>query len=279
MHCVGSSINNLRGSSDWNACVRGFDTENFADQIASTGAGYVIFTMMLQTKHLIAPNDTYNRLTKYKPGEACSDRDLVSDLYDSLHKRGIPLILYWTGDGPRKDPQASNALQYADGTPLAFVQNWASVAKEYGERYKEKVAGWWVDGCYAKSGYDDQKWTVLANALRAGNPSRIIALNDPQITRVNSANKNDDFTTGEQNSFTEIPTSRWRDGAQWHTLSYLGDAWASPGLRYKPEALANYVRQCSKVGGVVSIDVCLYRDGQIETSHLACLRAMKHLLQ
>jgi hypothetical protein len=52
------------------------------------GAGYVIFTMMQRTRYLIAPNDTYDKLTGYKPGEACSTRDLVENLHRSLEKRG-----------------------------------------------------------------------------------------------------------------------------------------------------------------------------------------------
>jgi hypothetical protein len=39
-----------------------------------------------------------------------STRDLVADLYRSLEKRGIKLMLYWTGDGPREDAQATQGL-------------------------------------------------------------------------------------------------------------------------------------------------------------------------
>jgi hypothetical protein len=54
-----------------------------------TGAGYVIFTIMQQQRFMIAPNETFNRLTGYKTGEACSSRDLIEELYQTLHKRDV----------------------------------------------------------------------------------------------------------------------------------------------------------------------------------------------
>lgn len=263
---------NLGKFTSWDDCVKEFDTEKFASQIEQTGARYVIFTMMQRTRYLIAPNATYDRLTGYKPGEACSTRDLVEDLYQSLHKRGITLMLYSTGDGPRQDPQAAQGLGYGGGTPVTFVRNWASVAAEYGQRYGDKVAGYWADGCYTHTGYNEEKWTILANGLRAGNPKRIIALNSPSMQLANSCTLNDDFTTGEVNSFGETSASRWRDGVQWHVLSYLGGDWCSPGVRYSAEWMADYIRRASYSGGVISVDVLLFRDGSIDAAQLACLK-------
>jgi len=31
----------------------------------------------------------------------------------------------------------------------------------------------------------------------------------------------EDFTTGEQNAFKDLPERRWVDGEQWHILSFL----------------------------------------------------------
>lgn len=279
VQAAGDHITNMDRIPDWNQCVNDFDTEKFAEQIHSTGAAYVIFTMMQRTRYLIAPNKTYDQMTGYKPGEACSKRDLVEDLYASLHKRGIKLILYWTGDGPRQDEKAAKAMGYTEQVSEEFVQKWADVVAEYGERYKDKVVGWWVDGCYDHISYNERKRAILAKALRAGNPKRIIALNNPKMTVSNSSTLLDDYTTGEQHKFGEIPLSRWRDGVQWHILSYLGEDWCAPGLRFKPDFMAEYIRKCNAVGGVVSIDVCLFRDGSIERSHLQCLMGINNRLK
>lgn len=279
LQCAGDHINTLDGTTDWDECVRDFDTEKFSEQIASAGAAYVIFTMMQRTRYLIAPNKTYDRLTGYKPGEACSTRDLVEDLYNSLSKRNIRLMLYWTGDGPRQDEKAAKALGYTEKVSDEYVQKWADIAAEYGERYKDKIWGWWVDGCYEHIGYDQKKWSILAKGMRVGNAKRIIALNNPKMTISNSSTQEDDYTTGEQSKFEEIPITRWRDGVQWHILSFLGNEWGAPGLRYKPDYMSEYIRKCNAVGGVVTIDICVYRDGTIEKSHLECLRGISRRLK
>ena len=58
--------------------------DDFAKDASEVGAGYVIFTMIQVSKHLIAPNSTFNKITGYKDGEACSSLDLVEKLYNAL---------------------------------------------------------------------------------------------------------------------------------------------------------------------------------------------------
>lgn len=277
-----SQIHSLGRRTDWEACVREFDVERFAGAMADAGAGYVIFTMHQRTRFLIAPNATFDRLTGYKPGEACATRDLVEDLYQALHRRNIPLMLYWTGDGPRQDAKAGPALGWKDPVPLDYVKRWASVVQEYGERYGDKVSGWWVDGCYPFIGYDDEKLDVLARALKAGNPKRIIALNPGVEDKVRPYSRHEDYTTGEQNQFFDQPVSRWVNGEQWHILSFLGAgdshigaAWANPGVRYSKRDLVDYIFDVNRAGGVVSIDVLLYRDGGLDRSQLEVLKALR----
>jgi hypothetical protein len=242
------------------------------------GAGYVIFTIMQLTRHMIAPNETYDHITGYKPGEACARRDLVDDLYKSLSKRNIPLMLYYTGDGPSRDSKAGPA--FGCGTPVTteFVKKWASVAEEYGMRYGKKVAGYWTDGCYPFIGYDDEKLGIMAKCLKAGNPDRIIALNRGVDPKVMSYTRHEDFTAGEQNRFYDMPASRWIDGEQWHILSFLGPAWAQPGCGYTKEQLAQYVSDVHTRGGVVSIDAMLFRDGSLDRSQVELLKAVREEL-
>lgn len=268
-------IHSLGRETTWDECVREFDTERFARTMAEVEAGYVIFTVMQVTRHMIAPNATYDRITGYQPGEACATRDLIEDLYQSLHRRGIPLMLYYTGDGPRDDPRAAPAFGW--GTPATdeFVDRWTSVAREYSERYGEKVVGWWVDGCYPWFGYNDRNLTLFAQALKAGNPRSIVAFNrgvDPLVMSYTAA---EDFTCGEQNSFFDMPTGRWLDGEQWHILSFLGPGWAQPGSKYSKQELAEYVAEVVRRGGVVSVDVLLYRDGSLDRSQVEVLKAIR----
>ena len=272
-------VHSLGRQTSWDECVREFDTERFANTMAEVGAGYVIFTVMQVTRHMIAPNATYDEITGYKPGEACSTRDLVADLYDSLSRRNIPLMLYWTGDGPRVDPQGSEAFGWEVPVTKQFVAKWASVVREYSRRYGTKVAGWWVDGSYAFIGYDDETLGIVAEALRAGNPDCIVAFNPGVEAKVNSYSRHEDYTCGEQNRFFDMPVERFIDGEQWHIASYLGASWGQPGAQYTKRDLAEYVFDVNQRGGVVSVDVLLYRDGSLDRSQVEVLKAVRHELE
>jgi hypothetical protein len=166
-------VASLGRQTSWDECVREFDVEKFADRMRDAGAGYVIFTMIQRSRFLIAPNATFDRLTGYRPGEACATRDLVEDLYQALNKRGIALMLYWTGDGPCDDPQAAQALRWPATGQVTdeFVRNWSEVVREYGLRYRDKVKGWWTDGCYRFIGYDEQKLGCWRRPSALGTPS------------------------------------------------------------------------------------------------------------
>jgi hypothetical protein len=272
-----AELHSLGKKTSWDECVNEFDVDKFADQIAQTRAGYVIFTMQQRTRFLIAPNATFDRLTGYAPGEACSTRDLVLDLHRALQPHGIALMLYWTGDGPRDDDRAAKALGWTEKQSEEYVRQWASVAREYSERYGDRVKGWWVDGCYPWIGYEETKLGLIAEAVKAGNPRRIIALNVGVQDKVRAYTKWEDFTTGEQNEFKDVPESRWVGGEQWHVLSFLGcshQGWATPGSKYKKSELADYVHRVNERGGVVSIDVMLYRDGGLDRSQSEILKAV-----
>ena len=275
-------VQSLGRRTSWDQCVREFDVERFAEAMKEAGAGYVFFTTHQRTQYLIAPNATFDRLTGYRPGEACATRDLVEDLWQALHRRGIPLMLYWTGNGPSQDPKAAAALGWTGKATPEYVARWAQVAREYGERYREKVAGWWVDGCYPFIGYDEPMLGTLAEALRAGNPRRIVALNPGVLEGVRAYSRHDDFTAGEQDQFRDQPASRWLGGAQWHILSYLGcspghigGAWGTAGVAYSREQLTEYIFEVNQRGGVVSIDVLLFRDGGLDRSQLEVLKGLR----
>ena len=273
------SIHSLGKETPWDECVREFDTERFAQAMQEAGAGYVIFTVMQVTRFMIAPNAAYDRISGYAPGEACATRDLIEDLYQSLSKRGIPLMLYYTGDGPRADPKANAGFGFKPPVTAEFVQRWTDVAREYSRRYGDKIKGWWVDGCYPWIGYNNENLTLFAQALKAGNPNAIVAFNrgvDPLVLSYTPA---EDFTCGEQNRFFDMPAERWLDGEQWHILSYMGTGWGHPGTQYSKRELREYVFDVTQRGGVVSIDVLLFRDGSLDRSQVEILKEVRRELK
>ena len=284
-----SSLHSLGQSSSWSSCVRAFDVQRFAEAVHQSGAGYVIFTTHQRTRFLIAPNSAFNAVTGYAPGEACASRDLIADLALALARYDIPLMLYWTGNGPSADAQANARMGWKTPIDDSWLEKWCVVAEEYGQRYGEQVAGYWVDGCYQKHGglhYQDAQLERLVRALKTGNPKRIVALN-PGV-ELSAYSRHEDFTAGEQNDFSLYPESRWLNGEQWHVLSFLGyprsdnylsAGWGEPGVRYPAPELANYIYDVNAAGGVVSIDVMLYRDGSLDRSQLETLHRIRPLLE
>ena len=102
--------NSLGKKTSWDDCVSEFDAEAYAASAAATGARYAVITMMQGSKSMLGPNARYDALTGYAPGAACSTRDLVLEIHAALAKRGLHLLLYWTGDGPHEDAQASAGM-------------------------------------------------------------------------------------------------------------------------------------------------------------------------
>ena len=111
----------------WNSLVDRFDVEALAEQLKSVGASYYQISIGQNSGYYLSPNATYDRITGIKPGK-CSRRDLVADLYEALHKRGIRLMVYLPTGAPGGDAAARQALQWD-------IREWST-------RWGAKVSGW-----------------------------------------------------------------------------------------------------------------------------------------
>ncbi len=94
----------------WNKQVDAFNVPGLADQIASTGAKYLLFTIGQNSGHYCAPNATYDRIVGIHPSK-CSRRDLVADLSKALEARNIKLMVYLPNNAPAADVVARKRLQ------------------------------------------------------------------------------------------------------------------------------------------------------------------------
>jgi hypothetical protein len=97
-------------ASDWDQQVARFGVDGLADQLASVGASYFFLTIGQNSGHFCAPNSTYDDLVGIQQPK-CSQRDLISDLHDSLHPRGIALLVYLPAGAPAQDDQAVQTLE------------------------------------------------------------------------------------------------------------------------------------------------------------------------
>lgn len=301
--------------TEWDECVNDLDVGLLARQLHEAGAGYVVFTLQQGSRFFCAPNGSFDAITGYQPGEACSQRDLVDDLSNALTRWGIPLFLCFSGEGPTNDPRAmaafygsaANLAADKDQVTDAFVQNWVAVLQEYAMRYGSRIAGWWMDGMYADIGYTPQLIAPFCQAVKDGNPYALFAAN----THGCMANRRKqhveglgdilvgdyyhtiqpptpwcDYTAGEVVTLDVFPTQQLVGGAQAHILSFLGiprhpievyGGWGARGCKYSTDYLMQYLRQVNACGGVLTLDVCLYRDGHLDVDQLRVLKMLGNL--
>jgi hypothetical protein len=260
--------------------IKCFDTESFAEDCQKTGSAYVLFTIGQNSGFLNAPNAAYDRYTGSAPGERCSKRDLILDLYESLNKRGMKLLLYISGLAPKFDEQAARGLgcegrikgkttdwEYTE----AFVKAWSEVIQEFSDRYGKKVSGWWIDACYDWTGFTDNIAQAYNAAVKHGNPESLLALNPGIYVPIISRSKHEDFTAGEVDgefpaSFDvdpnyRKPITRFVDGAQFHIFTFSGEHWAAGKPRFPDEFVVGYTKYIISLGGVITWDLPQSSDG------------------
>ncbi len=268
--------------TDWNARCELFDVERVAKELHDVGAGYYFITLMQGRKYMCAPNATFDEIAGTKPGEACARRDLVADLYEALSKYDIDLYLYYTGDGPYKDEAIGRKFGFNEprkDVSLSFAEKWAAVLEEYAVRYGEKVKGWWIDGCYDYFAYDQEKLTPYYNAVKKGNPSTLVTMNNGVKDDLYRWYEKEDFTSGEFNDFTCIPTGADIGGSVPHILAPLGispdgspwGGWCQPGCKRDGKYLRDYIRQVNEKGGVVTVDIHIRYDSTYDPAQLEAL--------
>ncbi len=229
--------------------VRDLNVSAFANMVAQTGAGYVLFTFTSGGNTAPAPLTTW-------PGPT-TQRDLIMEIADSLNARGIKLMLYGG--------------------------QWAlNVMTEIGTRYGTKLAGYWFDGGWTTT-YNNPDFDCEAfyRACKAGNPNRIIALNYwiyPFDTEWQ------DYWAGEVAGLTTMPSSRFAPegpiaGLQSHLLILMENNWWMANNTEKTvltrSQLSPYVSQAIGRGVAITINVMIYPDGTILPSSMAVLQGLK----
>jgi hypothetical protein len=265
----------------WNKMVDGIDVKGLAGQLESSGIGYYLITLGQNSGFYCTPNATYDRFVGISPGR-CARRDLIADLYEELHPRGIRLMVYLPAGAPSRDKQAVAKLQWKNGPypNREFQAMWEQVIREWSTRWGTKVAGWWFDGCFWPNtmyrGKETPNFESFAAAARAGNPDAVLAFNPGVVNRTISISPHEDYIAGEISDPTRIDIRRVYegsvDGAQMHMLSYLGSTWGKGPKRFSDEEALKFTRQVLDQNGVVTWDVPIQPGGLISDEFLQQLR-------
>jgi len=285
----GVFVHYLLGGEEFNKMADSFDVKGFADQMEKTKADYLIFTLGQNSGYYCSPNATYEKYAGYAPGQRCTKRDLPMEIAREMQNRGIRFLLYLPSRSPQDDPQAMAGLSDIDErkkAPQEFIKKWSEVIEEWSLRYGTLVSGWWFDGAYRESSWNDYtlpyNFRTWAAACRAGNPESLLAFNNgADIDRAFKIFSDaQDYTAGEQTRFGATPEYYPPYPAkQWHILSFLGNSWNNPsGPNYTDEWLIAYIQNVNRQGGIVSIDVNLSKDGRIYEPHARQLQAVGRAL-
>lgn len=169
--------------------VKAFDVARFAEQMQSTGAGFVVFTTSHAHQVFPAPLKSLDRIL---PGRT-TERDLVAELADALRERGMKLFLYYHL-GSQQDPEWLDATGFWDTDTTALFRHWQAIVGEAGERYGDRLAGWWFDDGSTGYYYRSPPWEALARAAKTGHAGRLITFNAWELANPTAFH---DFSAGE----------------------------------------------------------------------------------
>jgi len=257
----------------WNRFVDRFDVNSFARQMAEAKVGWVIFCL---DDHYFAwpcaPNEAFSNYTGYAPGEKCSRRDLIMDVADALNARGVKLICYFAGlNGYMKEPRVLAGLgedgsrgEFNDKSPSSGEcrKRRLAILKEYADRYKDKIAGWWFDGM-GRDTYEARPddWRRIESIVHAANPKAVIAFSYGTNEQACLCRGVDDYTGGDTWSKQDLKQLTRQclpsqEGVLWHGKIYCGNVYHGQGddNQFSDQELIDWINTCNRQGGVCTLD-------------------------
>jgi len=278
---------------DFEAAVYAFNVQKLVDQVAASGARYLLFTSTHALQKLPAPSTAMDAIL---PGRTCR-RDLLGELADACHQRGLHFLLYYnhscnSGD----DPEWEQAIGYHGKDKSILANNLCRIVAELGNRYGPRLDAWWFDSSYSldprgpvntvttEMGDFTFSWERVAASAKAGAPDRLITFNAGMAPHERSYlyTSHQDYLAGEVNDLVDPPRSRYGvDGLQEHRWVCLDNPnWvhSSPNTplaapRYREEEIAAYLR-CTVAHGVpVSFNLDIDQSGAVAEASLATLRS------
>lgn len=274
---------------DFNAVIDRFDVSRFVDDIAQTGAKWLFFTFGQNTGFYCSPNAYLESLI---PG-CCSTRDLMGEIADAVHAKGMKFIAYLPAEVDLQSEAFRTAMAWDSSGPgkQAFQERYMKMIACWSLEHGKRIDGWFFDGCYdskAKSFMRTHDWDnsrfdpdAWAKALRAGNPDVIFTMN-AGVGYLHSVLPNQDFISGEFNDLSFLPDGATSFGMQNQVLTWIDCFWmhnkeagemAPP--RFSDEELFAFVEHHCRVGSAVTLNIGIYEDGQLAQPTLDQLKRLE----
>ncbi len=273
----------------WDRTVANFRVDRFVSDVKKTGARYVVFSVGQVSGYYAAPNAFYEKQTGSRRGTFTSSRDLIADLAPALKAARIKLMVYMAVEGPTNAPDVvrSRFPVTTDKAPPDTRRSVNAMLREWSLRWGASVSGWWLDGCYPGSDYEDpaigeQAVTELMRSVKVGNPHAIAACN-PKALQFRGQSPEQDFVAGEENTLQRYPQATpvhyKGKNLTWHVVSYVGSNWGKHDLRFASNQVASYVKNVSDLGGVVTLDLGVNADGSLSAQQIETMKVVTRVVR
>jgi hypothetical protein len=290
-------------SDEWNRIVDGFNVERLAQQVRDSGAGYVMLTLGQNTGHFCAPNAAYDEIMGWKES-LLSKRDLLQEVADALAPH-VKTMAYLPAQAPANHEASVRAFRLmppwgasdwanlqkfwtdeedADVSLTEFQIKWEAITRFWSEKWGDKIAGWWIDGVYHADqmfrNAHEPNFHSFARALRAGNPSSVLAFNSGTENPVEKLTDEQDYTAGEISRHFRcherfVPIEATTEGMQTHFLTFLGDWWGDGEPRFSAKFVAGYTQHLHERGAAMTWDVPTSWKGEIPDAHRRILEVIE----
>lgn len=155
----------------WQKVYKDFDIEAFTDKIKKINLGYLIWSITWRGSRFSLPLKSVDEIMGSEG--FTMEYDFLGKLADALHKRNIPLFLYYHPGA--EEPEFWGKVWKGHENRQHYQDCNIKIWTEIGQRLGTKLAGWFVDGGMAQHYPAD--FYAYKKALTVGNPQRLTTCN------------------------------------------------------------------------------------------------------
>lgn len=272
-----------------------FDVERFAEDCREMGVEYVNFTSYHGHMYVIWPSQVVNA---HLPGHSTvaltgqqKNRDVVRELIDALHRRGIKLQLYIHSTvGDTFTEEMRQATGWHD--PTGYYKRWNDFINDFfdemAKRYGTDIDSYYIDMITSPDYARRMDVERLRKTLKKYNPQVVLTGNGATDIAV-------DYGSREDGCMTERFSQHLDDKPAFldQTVTGISRAWfssvgagAESPVKFPPEQLFRYLvltASANRYGGGLALGATPYADNAVseqgfEPGVKACLVALGGLI-
>lgn len=280
----------------WDQKVNDFDLDAFMTLVDESGAAYVVWSITWGNQYLSAPIKSLDAIIAGRT----TKRDLLKEMSDRLHEKGVKLIFYYHYGYECYHSTDTDWLTAAggyDADKTKLYTNVMNIISEVGNRYGDKLDGWWFDGgarylnCHfdgssAADGILTAPFKAFTAAAKTGNAERMVAYNSwikPRITEYQDYYGGEGKTAFKPAELSEgVFISGRQRGLQAHGCFPLEKRWGHIDLntpiakpKFNLTQLTRFVTRAQQNRAPLSINLEMYEDGSVSPASRALLKELK----